>query len=105
MGVLSSLLACNIQSSMKSVVAALCLLAAVAAEPEADASYAVGYYGHGYHPYAYHGYHYGKRSADADADAEASYGYPYAHHYGKRSADADADAEASYGYYGYGYAP
>merc|ERR1712002_567572 len=102
----SSVKSSSLQSSinMKSVaVVALCLFAAVTAEPEADASHHAVSYGHAYHPihygyahhgygYAHHGYH--KRSADA----EASYGhgyhaYPYAHHgYGY-----------GYAHHGYGY--
>merc|ERR1711996_219521 len=84
----SSVKSSSLQSSinMKSVaVVALCLFAAVTAEPEADASHHAVSYGHAYHPV-----HYGY----------AHHGYGYAHHgYHKRS----ADAEASYGYPAYGY--
>merc|ERR1712158_282576 len=72
---------------MKLAVLALCLIAAVVAEPEAEASpeayygsygYGLGYRGYGY---GYAGYR-GKRSADADPDvfygAYAPYGYGYA---------------------------
>merc|ERR1712055_409514 len=91
----------SLQSSinMKSVaVVALCLFAAVTAEPEADASHHAVSYGYGYpaygyahhgYGYAHHGYH--KRSADA----KASYGYPaygYSHHYAH---------PYSYSHYGY----
>merc|ERR1712141_341457 len=64
---------------MKLAVLALCLIAAVVAEPEAEAS-----------PEAYYG----------------SYGYGYAGYRGKRSADADpAVFYGAYAPYGYGYAP
>merc|ERR1711944_243080 len=82
---------------MKLAVLALCLIAAVVAEPEAEASpeayygsygYGLGYRGYGY-GYPYHGY-----------------GYGYAGYRGKRSADADpAVFYGAYAPYGYGYAP
>merc|ERR1711899_228389 len=74
---------------MKLAVPALCLIAAVVAEPEAEAS-PEAYYGHGYgYGYPYHGY-----------------GYGYAGYRGKRSADADpAVFYGAYAPYGYGYAP
>merc|ERR1712141_896597 len=76
----------------KLAVLALCLIAAVVAEPEAEASpeayygsygYGLGYRGYGYGGYYGHGYGYagyrGKRSADADPavfyGAYAPYGY------------------------------
>merc|ERR1711991_697796 len=78
---------------MKSVaIVALCLLAAVSAEAEADPYYGyyvhhLGYgYGHLGHVYGHglhHGY-YGKRSAEAEPEADAYYGYAhglaYAHY-------------------------
>merc|ERR1712088_1003430 len=76
---------------MKLAVLALCLVAAVVAEPEAEASpdayygsygYGLGYRGYGYGGYYGHGYYRGKRSADADPavfyGAYAPYGYGYA---------------------------
>merc|ERR1712121_189238 len=79
---------------MKSVaIVALCLLAAVSAEAEADPYY--GYYGHhlgygyGHVGHAYgHGYHYGKREAEAEPTAAAE-------------AAPEADAYYHHGYYGY----
>merc|ERR1711915_968122 len=84
---------------MKSVaVVALCLVAAVAADPGYGHGYyghgyGLGYYGHGY-GHGYYGHYLGKRSADAEptavadaeptavADADPSYGHAvsYAHH-------------------------
>merc|ERR1712002_1034944 len=74
---------------MKLAVLALCLVAAVVAEPEAEASpdayygsygYGLGYRGYGYGGYYGHGLgYYGKRSADAEPEAKADpyYGYGY----------------------------
>merc|ERR1712150_337122 len=110
---------------MKLAGLALCLFAAVIAEPEAEASpeayyghhaYGLGYRGYGYgrygygyagygYGYPYHGYggygyggYRGKRSADADP--AVSYGIHQLH---KRDAEADASPAAYYGYAGYGY--
>merc|ERR1712158_305807 len=82
---------------MKLAVLALCLIAAVVAEPEAEASPEAYYgsygYGLGYRGYGYGGY-YGH-----------GYGYGYAGYRGKRSADADpAVFYGAYAPYGYGYA-
>merc|ERR1712154_165753 len=108
----------------------ICLIAAVVAEPEAEAS-PESYHGYGY------GYYRGKRSADADPAVfygayapYAAYGYGYApyayapyrlaaagsfqhvstpaatygiHQLHKREAEADAEPEAYYGRYGYRY--
>merc|ERR1712133_144041 len=82
---------------MKSVaIVALCLLAAVSAEAEADPYYGyyghhLGYgyglghvYGHGYYGHGLHHGYYGKRSAEAEPEADAYYGYghglAYAHY-------------------------
>merc|ERR1712077_168594 len=92
---------------MKLAVLALCLIAAVVAEPEAEASpeayygsygYGLGYRGYGYGGYYGHGYGYGY--------PYHGYGYGYAGYRGKRSADADpAVFYGAYAPYGYGYAP
>merc|ERR1712156_817241 len=90
----NSLIVCNMKYL---AILAIALFAVVAAEPEADADAAAGYYG-GYRGYygGYYGYPY-------------RYGaYGYAHHaLGKRSADAEAEADPAYlyaGAYGYPYA-
>merc|ERR1712156_1295358 len=89
---------------MKLAVLALCLIAAVVAEPEAEASseasygsygYGLGYRGYGYGGYYGHGYGYGY--------PYHGYGYGYAGYRGKRSADADpAVFYGAYAPYGYG---
>merc|ERR1711955_142941 len=84
--------------NMKSVaIVALCLLAAVSAEAEADPycgyhghhlGYGYGHlghvYGHGYYGHGLHHGYYGKRSAEAEPEADAYYGYAhglaYAHY-------------------------
>merc|ERR1712141_837761 len=75
---------------MKLAVLALCLIAAVVAEPEAEASpdayygsygYGLGYRGYGYGGYYGHGYGYGY--------PYHGYGYGHGYYRGKRSADAD----------------
>merc|ERR1712079_703877 len=108
------------QTTMKFLLIGALAIAAVMAEPEADADAAVyygGYYGHpGY--YGYGGYrsgYYGYPRAYGYGLYNRGYyggyyGYPYAtgygyRHFGKRSADAepeaDADAAVYYGgYYG-----
>merc|ERR1711931_99859 len=100
----SSVKSSSLQSSinMKSVaVVALCLFAAVTAEPEADASHHAVSYGYGYPAYGYAHHAYGYAHHGYAAYPYAHHGYGYAHHgYHKRS----ADAEASYGYPAYGYA-
>merc|ERR1711934_375796 len=97
---------------MKLAVIALCLFAAVIAEPESEAS-PEAYYGHHAYGLGYRGYGYGRYGY-----GYAGYGYPY-HGYGgygyggyrgKRSADADPAVfygASPYAYhpYGYGYAP
>merc|ERR1711902_137758 len=90
---------------MKLAVLALCLIAAIVAEPEAEASpeayygsygYGLGYRGYGYGGYYGHGYGYGY----------PYHGYGYGYYRGKRSADADpAVFYGAYPAYGYGYAP
>merc|ERR1712088_1105549 len=99
---------------MKLAVLALCLFAAVIAEPEAEAS-PEAYYGHHAYGLGYRGYGYGRYGYGY---AGYGYGYPY-HGYGgygyggyrgKRSADADPAVfygASPYAYhpYGYGYAP
>merc|ERR1712076_221302 len=92
---------------MKLAVLALCLFAAVIAEPEAEAS-PEAYYGHhayglGYRGYGYGGYGYGY-------PYHGYGGYGYGGYRGKRSADADPAVfygASPYAYhpYGYGYAP
>merc|ERR1711915_386824 len=74
----SSAKSSSLQSSikMKSVaVVALCLVAAVAADPGYGHGYyghgyGLGYYGHGY-GHGYYGHYLGKRSADAEPTAVA----------------------------------
>merc|ERR1712079_592784 len=92
------------QTTMKFLLIGALAIAAVMAEPEADADAAVyygGYYGHpGY--YGYGGY----RSGYYGYPYSYGYGNYYGRHFGKRSADAepkaDADAAVYYGgYYGH----
>merc|ERR1712123_108043 len=84
---------------MKSIaVVALCLFAAAAGAPEAEASAdASAYYGlHGYYGHGYgHGY-YGHGHALGYYGHALGYGHGYGHgyHYGKRSADAEPAADA-----------
>merc|ERR1711909_59891 len=78
---------------MKLAVLALCLFAAVIAEPEAEAS-PEAYYGHHAYGLGYRGYGYG--------------GYGYGGYRGKRSADADPAVfygASPYAYAPYAYAP
>merc|ERR1712080_268495 len=99
---------------MKLAVLALCLFAAVIAEPEAEAS-PEAYYGHYGYGLGYRGYGYGRYGYGYPG---YGYGYPYHgyHRYyrGKRSADADpavfygAHPYAGYAfgaYHPYAYAP
>merc|ERR1711973_591260 len=108
------------KTTMKSIVASLCVLAVVSAEPTADSDYghhAVSY-GFSHHdfngyPHGYSGFqHFGKRSAEAEAEPGYSYfgyspysygyahhgyyGYPTSHHFYRRSADSDSDAMFGY---------
>ena len=82
-------------------LALLCLAAAVAAEPEADAYVLYGHpgYGYGYNNYGYNAYGYGY---------PRTYGYG-AHYIGKREAEPSVAAyvAAPYAYspYTYAYAP
>merc|ERR1712082_515452 len=99
------------EGSKMKFVAAVCLVAAAFAEPEAkaDADAALLYGGYGYTGLGYAGLGYAGLGY-------AGYGYPYAgygygHYLGKRSADAEPEAEAdpallygAYGYAGLGYA-
>merc|ERR1711997_126070 len=79
------------------MIAALCLAAAVSAEPEADAYYGYGLYGH---QQAWSG-------AYGPGFSATCYGCrPYGlHHLGKRDAEADAEPLYGYGFPGYGYFP
>merc|ERR1712079_347340 len=111
------------QTTMKFLLIGALAIAAVMAEPEADADAAVyygGYYGHpGYYGYGgyrsgYYGYGlYNRGYYGGYYGYPYATGYGYARHFGKRSADAepesDTDAAVYYGgyyghpgYYGYG---
>merc|ERR1719211_419233 len=85
---------------MKLAVLALCLIAAVVAEPEAEASPEAYYGSYGYAPYAYAPYRLaGAVSHQHVSTPAATYGVHQLH---KREAEADAEPEAYYGRYGYG---
>merc|ERR1712142_766775 len=100
------------QTTMKVLLCVALAVAAVVAEPEAEADAAVLYSGHYGHPgyYGYGGYGLGYRGyyGGLYGYGLGHYGYGY-RHFGKRSADAepeadaDAAADAYYGYYGRGY--
>merc|ERR1739845_287041 len=108
------------------LIAAVCLAAAVSAEPEADAYYGYGY-GHqlqwpgvagpgfsatcyGCRPYGY-GHYLGKRSADAEPEPYYGYGFyghpsgtSYVAHGVPLGARGKRSAEPYYGYYGHPFA-
>merc|ERR1711981_204147 len=77
------------------VIAAVCLAAAVSAEPEADAYYGYGY-GHQLHwP--------GAAGPGFSATCWGCRPYGYGHYLGKRSADAEPAPYYGYGFYGHPY--
>merc|ERR1711884_668658 len=96
------------QTTMKFLLIGALAIAAVMAEPEADADAAVyygGYYGHpGYYGYGnYYGRHFGKRSADAEPEADADAAVYYGGYYGHPRAYGYGLYNRGYygGYYGY----
>merc|ERR1739845_39433 len=87
------------------VIAAVCLAAAVSAEPEADAYYGYGFYGH---PYGYGYYGHPRAVIPTAAGPTGVAGHPsgtsYVAHSVPLGARGKRSAEPYYGYYGHPFA-
>merc|ERR1712223_429701 len=88
-------------NNMKAFILFVALVAAVSAEPEAEADpSALYYYGHypAYYPYGYgyYGYYHGNCKNNAGQLVPCAY-------HGKKKREAEADPQFFYGYYPYAY--